>query len=85
MSWFICYAVVGMIVAAVASVIVDRFRVGPGPGPGAGLALLVASVCWPVIMIGAAQTALWVVAVELAGGRRQQKIHADLGTGVAAR
>ncbi len=83
MSWFIGYTVMGMVVSVIASVTADRFRTGSGSG--SGTAVLVASLCWPVIVIGAAQMALWVAAAELAGRGRQQKMHADLGTGVAAR
>lgn len=55
----IAYVVVGLAVAAAASVLSDRFRTN------AGGAALLAGALWPVVLIGAAQVMLWTAGVHV--------------------
>lgn len=59
--------VVGLIVAAVASVISDRFQ------SGARVTALLSGLVWPVVVVGAAQLALWTASVY--AGRKAGSSH----------
>ncbi len=79
MGWISFYVVLGTLFAAVVSVIADKLHAA------AGTAAVITGLVWPIIVVGAAQMALWTAAAELARSARQHKTHTDLGAGAGAR
>lgn len=59
MNMLVVYFVVGLAVAALASVVSDRFR------SNAGGAAVVAGLLWPLVVVGLVQVGLWVAAVKV--------------------
>ena len=55
----IAYVVVGLILAAVASIVADRTRIG------VGATALLTALLWPILLIGAAQLAAWTGTAKL--------------------
>lgn len=60
MNLLVVYSVVALVVAAIASVVSDRFR------SNAGASVLLAGLLWPVVVVGVVQVALWAAVVKAA-------------------
>lgn len=80
MNMLLVYFVVGLAVAALASVVSDRFHTR------AGVTALLAGLLWPLVLIGAVQVALWmaVASAVRAASPRSQPQFAMAGAGPSA-